>query len=89
MSLLNHQPFLSLVLTCLKGNDGHREGILSSLQSQLEKFIQAAQDDTLPLDPQLKQIMFESLQLRLSLVRIYILLCITYPLPYAVHITSI
>lgn len=31
-----HQPFLSLVLTCLKGQEeGQREGLLSSLHQQL------------------------------------------------------
>ena len=38
-SLLGHQPFLSLILTCLKGQDEQRECLLSSLHSQLEKFI--------------------------------------------------
>nr|KAG5692294.1 hypothetical protein BaRGS_009504 [Batillaria attramentaria] len=38
-SLLGHQPFLSLVQTCLKGQDEQREGLLNSLMSQLEKFI--------------------------------------------------
>lgn len=27
-SMLNHQPFLSLVLTCLKGQDDQREGLM-------------------------------------------------------------
>ena len=68
MSLLNHQPFLALVLTCLKGNDNQREGMLSSLQSQLDKFVSCAMEDCLPTDIQLKQLMHEALQLRLSLV---------------------
>ena len=38
-SLLSHQPFLSLILTCLKGQDEQREGLLNSLLTQLEKFI--------------------------------------------------
>lgn len=68
MSLLNHQPFLALVLTCLKGNDNQREGMLSSLQSQLDKFVSCAMEDCLPTETQLKQLMHEALQLRLSLV---------------------
>ena len=39
ISLLGHQPFLSLVLTCLKGQDEQREGLLKSLHEQLEKFV--------------------------------------------------
>ncbi|KAJ7402236.1 Mediator of RNA polymerase II transcription subunit 12-like protein [Pitangus sulphuratus] len=35
MSLLSQQPFLSLVLTCLKGQDEQREGLLTSLQNQV------------------------------------------------------
>ena len=70
MSLLNHQPFLALVLTCLKGNDNQREGMLSSLQSQLDKFVSCAMEDCLPTDIQLKQLMHEALQLRLSLVSV-------------------
>lgn len=36
--LFSHQPFLSLVLTCLKGQEeGQREGLLSSLHSQLSQ----------------------------------------------------
>lgn len=39
-SLLGHQPFLSLVLTCLKGQEeGQREGLLSSLHQQLSQVI--------------------------------------------------
>lgn len=37
-SLLSHQPFLQLVLTCLKGQEeGQREGLLSSLHQQLSQ----------------------------------------------------
>lgn len=37
-NLLSHQPFLSLVLTCLKGQEeGQREGLLSSLYQQLSQ----------------------------------------------------
>ncbi|XP_078488259.1 mediator of RNA polymerase II transcription subunit 12-like protein isoform X1 [Ciona intestinalis] len=34
-SLLNHQPFLTLILTCLKGQDEQRDSLLESLQSQI------------------------------------------------------
>lgn len=37
MSLLSQQPFLSLVLTCLKGQDEQREGLLTSLYSQVRQ----------------------------------------------------
>lgn len=37
---LNHQPFLGLVLTCLKGQDEQKEGLLQSLYSQLSQFLQ-------------------------------------------------
>lgn len=38
-SLLSHQPFLCLILTCLKGQDEQREVLLNSLLSQMERFI--------------------------------------------------
>lgn len=37
MSLLSQQPFLSLVLTCLKGQDEQREGLLTSLYGQVHQ----------------------------------------------------
>lgn len=43
-SLLSHQPFLSLILTCLKGQDDQREGLLTSLHSQLSQFIMMSKD---------------------------------------------
>ena len=43
-SLLSHQPFLSLVLTCLKGQDDQREGLLTSLHNQLTQYIQLSKD---------------------------------------------
>lgn len=46
-SLLSHQPFLSLVLTCLKGQDDQREGLLTSLQTQLTQYIQLSKDVSL------------------------------------------
>lgn len=38
---LSHQAFLGLVLTCLKGQDEQKEGLLSSLNSQLSQFLQS------------------------------------------------
>lgn len=38
-SLLSHQPFLCLILTCLKGQDEQREVLLNSLLNQMERFI--------------------------------------------------
>lgn len=37
--LIHHQPFLSLVLTCLKEQDDQREALLASLHSQLSQFL--------------------------------------------------
>lgn len=39
MSLLSQQPFLSLVLTCLKGQDEQREGLLTSLYNQVNQVL--------------------------------------------------
>ena len=41
-SLLSHQPFLQLILTCLKGQDEQREGLLQSLHTQ---FAQVSRED--------------------------------------------
>jgi len=43
-SLLGNQPFLSVVLTCLHGQDEQREGLLKSLHDQLEKFVTSAKE---------------------------------------------
>ncbi|XP_022102013.1 mediator of RNA polymerase II transcription subunit 12-like protein isoform X2 [Acanthaster planci] len=67
MSLVSHQPLLSLVLTCLKGQDEQREGLLTSLQTQLTQFLQSPKDDRWE-DEQSRRMMHEALQLRLSLV---------------------
>ncbi|XP_071503303.1 mediator of RNA polymerase II transcription subunit 12-like protein [Diadema antillarum] len=64
---VSHQPLLSLVLTCLKGQDEQREGLLSSLQTQLTQFLQSPKDDRWE-DPKSRRLMHEALQLRLSLV---------------------
>ncbi|PIK33218.1 putative mediator of RNA polymerase II transcription subunit 12-like protein, partial [Apostichopus japonicus] len=67
MSLASPQPLLSLVLTCLKGQDDQKEGLLTSLQTQLTQFLQTPKDDRWE-DPKSHQLMHEALQLRLSLV---------------------
>ena len=42
--LIHHQPFLSLVLTCLKEQDDQREPLLTSLHSQLSQFLTLSKD---------------------------------------------
>lgn len=37
--LAYHQPFLSLVLSCLKGQDDQRESLLSSVHNQLSQYL--------------------------------------------------
>lgn len=41
---LNHQAFLGLVLTCLKGQDEQREVLLTSLHSQLSQFLTSVKE---------------------------------------------
>lgn len=48
-SLLSHQPFLSLILTCLKGQDDQREGLLTSLHSQLSQFLMMSREVSINL----------------------------------------
>ncbi|XP_076370100.1 mediator complex subunit kohtalo isoform X2 [Tachypleus tridentatus] len=68
-SLLSHQPFLSLVLMCLKGQDEQREGLLNSLFSQLSQCLHLAKEEKYGAeDLKTKQALQEVLQLRLSLV---------------------
>ena len=54
ISLLSHQPFLSLVLSCLKDQDDQRTGLLDSLRGQLEQLYKQvsrrAQSQTLDID---------------------------------------
>lgn len=38
---LNYQPFLGLILTCLKSQDEYKEGLLCSLYSQLSQCLQS------------------------------------------------
>lgn len=70
MSLLSQQPFLSLVLTCLKGQDEQREGLLTSLYSQLQQIVANWREDQYQDDCKAKQMMHEALKLRLNLVRL-------------------
>ncbi|XP_059156878.1 mediator of RNA polymerase II transcription subunit 12-like protein isoform X2 [Physella acuta] len=73
-SLLGHQPFLSLVLSCLKGQDEQREFLLRSLLNQMEQFINNVKevvvknDKTVTDESKVRQNLHEALQLRLSLV---------------------
>lgn len=41
-----HQAFLGLILTCLKGQDEQKEGLLSSLHTQLSQFLQSSNEVT-------------------------------------------
>uniref|UniRef100_A0A8C4QLK3 Mediator complex subunit 12L n=1 Tax=Eptatretus burgeri TaxID=7764 RepID=A0A8C4QLK3_EPTBU len=68
MSLLSQQPFLSLVLTCLKGQDEQREGLLTSLQNQVNQIVNNWQEERYQDDVKARQLMHEALQLRLNLV---------------------
>ncbi|XP_048460464.1 mediator of RNA polymerase II transcription subunit 12-like protein [Rhincodon typus] len=68
MSLLSQQPFLSLVLTCLKGQDEQREGLLTSLQNQINQILSNWREDRYQDDIKARQMMHEALQLRLNLV---------------------
>ncbi|KAM9316506.1 mediator of RNA polymerase II transcription subunit 12-like protein [Gastrophryne carolinensis] len=68
MSLLSQQPFLSLVLTCLKGQDEQREGLLTSLQNQLNQILGNWKEEKYHVDVKARQMMHEALQLRLNLV---------------------
>ncbi|XP_073915812.1 mediator of RNA polymerase II transcription subunit 12-like protein isoform X8 [Castor canadensis] len=68
MSLLSQQPFLSLVLTCLKGQDEQREGLLTSLQNQVNQILSNWREERYQDDIRARQMMHEALQLRLNLV---------------------
>lgn len=67
---LNHQPFLGLVLTCLKGQDEQKEGLLQSLYTQLSQFVQNREIELVGgiEDPYGFEKMLDALQLRYSLV---------------------
>uniref|UniRef100_A0A8D9FIE5 Mediator of RNA polymerase II transcription subunit 12-like protein n=1 Tax=Cacopsylla melanoneura TaxID=428564 RepID=A0A8D9FIE5_9HEMI len=68
--LTYHQPFLSLVLTCLKEQDDQREGLLSSLHSQLSQFLTLNKDERLNNHetPRGRALIQDALLLRFSLV---------------------
>uniref|UniRef100_A0A915HQD2 Mediator complex subunit Med12 domain-containing protein n=1 Tax=Romanomermis culicivorax TaxID=13658 RepID=A0A915HQD2_ROMCU len=67
--LLGQQPFLSLVLTCLRGQEDQREGLLGSLLRQLQEYcVQAKNDRFQRCNSQDNIEMLDSLRLRLSLV---------------------
>ncbi|XP_041119222.1 mediator of RNA polymerase II transcription subunit 12-like protein isoform X5 [Polyodon spathula] len=68
MSLLSQQPFLSLILTCLKGQDEQREGLLTSLQNQVNQILSDWREERYQDDGKARQLMHEALQLRLNLV---------------------
>ncbi|MGH0165053.1 UNVERIFIED_CONTAM: hypothetical protein FKN15_004543 [Acipenser sinensis] len=68
MSLLSQQPFLSLILTCLKGQDEQREGLLTSLQNQVNQIMSDWREERYQDDGKARQLMHEALQLRLNLV---------------------
>lgn len=69
-SLMSYEPLLSLVMTCLKGQDEQREAFLSSLHSQLTHYMFLPKEDRLYQgeDPKARLAMLEALQLRFSLV---------------------
>ncbi|XP_069603385.1 mediator of RNA polymerase II transcription subunit 12 isoform X3 [Ranitomeya imitator] len=68
MSLLSQQPFLSLVLTCLKGQDEQREGLLTSLYGQVQQIVSNWRDDQYQDDCKTPQLLHDVLKLRLNLV---------------------
>lgn len=47
---MSYQAFLGLILTCLKGQDEQKEGLLSSLYSQLSQFLQHVNDVMVNID---------------------------------------
>ncbi|XP_037934116.1 mediator of RNA polymerase II transcription subunit 12-like [Teleopsis dalmanni] len=68
---LNYQPFLELILTCLKGQDEFKEGLLASLYSQLSQCLQSfSMLDTIGGvdNPQAREEILDALQLRFSLL---------------------
>nr|XP_022287518.1 mediator of RNA polymerase II transcription subunit 12-like protein isoform X2 [Crassostrea virginica] len=69
-SLLSHQPFLCLILTCLKGQDEQREVLLNSLLNQMERFINNCKEalDKTPDEFKVRANIHEALLLKLSLV---------------------
>lgn len=68
--LLNHQPFLGLILTCLKGQDEQKEGLLQSLHSQLSQFVKRKEMENIGgiEDPRGREEMLEESIFRFSLI---------------------
>uniref|UniRef100_A0A915CBV2 Mediator complex subunit Med12 domain-containing protein n=2 Tax=Parascaris univalens TaxID=6257 RepID=A0A915CBV2_PARUN len=66
--LLSQEPFLNLVLTCLKGEEQQRDGLVGSLLKQLQDLATKTKDN--PTLPYLRKFSLEreGLLLRLSLV---------------------
>lgn len=67
---MSYEPLLSLIMTCLKGQDEQREQFLTSLHAQLSHFMFLPKEDRLFQceDIKARQSMLEALQLRFSLV---------------------
>ncbi|XP_012157623.1 mediator of RNA polymerase II transcription subunit 12 isoform X2 [Ceratitis capitata] len=68
---LNYQPFLGLILSCLNGQDEHKESLLVSLYSQLSHCLQSFTEHDSSNgfnDPLEREEMLDALQLRFSLV---------------------
>ncbi|MFH4978159.1 hypothetical protein AB6A40_004868 [Gnathostoma spinigerum] len=66
--LLSQEPFLNLILTCLKGEDQQRDGLVGSLLKQLLELAMKAKEN--PVLPYLRKFSLEreGLLLRLSLL---------------------
>lgn len=67
-TLVHTQPFLSLVLACLKGQEDQREGLLSSIHRQLTQLLAAPAEERCPIDSKSKEVLQEALHLRISLL---------------------
>lgn len=67
---IDNQPFLGLILTCLRGQDDQKEGLLQSLHSQLSQFLQNKDLENVGGidDPTGRIEMLNALQLRFNLV---------------------
>ncbi|ODN03528.1 Mediator of RNA polymerase II transcription subunit 12-like protein, partial [Orchesella cincta] len=64
-SLHAHLPFLALVLTCLRGQDEQREGLLASLLNQFTQLLNYAKEREFDLR---SDVLRDAIRLRLSLV---------------------
>jgi hypothetical protein len=62
------QPFLELVLACMKPQRAVHEELLSPLQKQLQNFLTAFEKEGLPSDELAKSTLKAALKLRLSLI---------------------